>query len=280
MVTINQKAIFPIGLGTWHMGDDPQKRTQEIQALRAGLDHGATVIDTAEMYGEGNAERLVGEAIQPYHREDLYLISKVYPWHASREQLPICLDHSLQRLGTDYLDMYLLHWRGNIPLVETVEALEKAKQAGKIRAWGVSNFDVADMEELMRVTNGQNCQTNQVLYNLSERGIEFDLLPYMQQHQLPLIAYSPIAQGDSLGGHLTEQRVLQEIAHQHQVDIFQVLLAWCIRDGQTLAIPQSSNVAHTISNIQAGHLQLTEEELALIDALYPAPTNKQPLAIL
>lgn len=215
MVTINQKAIFPIGLGTWHMGDDPQKRTQEIQALRAGLDHGATVIDTAEMYGEGNAERLVGEAIQPYHREDLYLISKVYPWHASREQLPICLDHSLQRLGTDYLDMYLLHWRGNIPLVETVEALEKAKQAGKIRAWGVSNFDVADMEELMRVTNGQNCQTNQVLYNLSERGIEFDLLPYMQQHQLPLIAYSPIAQGDSLGGHLTEQRVLQEASSRY-----------------------------------------------------------------
>lgn len=276
----NQREVLPIGLGTWHMGDDSSKREQEITALRGGIEAGAQVIDTAEMYGEGNSERLVGEAIQPFSREELFLVSKVYPWNASLTQLPISLDKSLQRLGTDYLDMYLLHWTGNIPLAETVEAMEKAKAAGKIRSWGVSNLDVADMEELLAVPNGENCQSNQVLYNLGERGIEFDLLPYMQARKIPMMAYSPIAQGDSLGDGLTKQKILLEIANQHQADIFQILLAWCIRDGATLAIPQSSNLKHTLSNIQAANIRLTKEELAMIDQLYPAPTSKQPLAML
>ena len=174
----------------------------------------------------------------------------------------------------------MLHWTGNVPLAETVAALEAAQKAGKIRAWGVSNFDVADLKELSQLPAGKNCGTNQVLYNLSERGIEFDLLPYMQARQIPLIAYSPIAQGDSLGGHLTEQQVLQEIARSHQADVFQILLAWCLRDGRTLAIPQSSSVKHTISNVQAAQIELTTAELALLDQLYPKPTDKQPLAML
>ncbi|MGX7195639.1 aldo/keto reductase [Enterococcus olivae] len=277
---LDNREVLPIGLGTWHMGDQLAKRNQEIAALRTGIEQGAQVIDTAEMYGKGNAERLVGEAIQPYQREELYLISKVYPWNASTKQLPISLENSLKRLQTDYLDMYLLHWTGNIPLKETVAAMEQARKAGLIRSWGVSNFDVSDMEELLDLPDGRYCQSNQVLYNLGERGIEFDLLPYMREKHIPLIAYSPIAQGDSLGDGLTQQKLLQEIATAHQASVFQILLAWCIRDGHTLAIPQSSDQEHTISNIKAAEIQLTKEEITLIDKIYPTPTHKQRLAVL
>ncbi|MBE9924232.1 aldo/keto reductase, partial [Enterococcus casseliflavus] len=197
--TLNKQSVLAVGMGTWHMGDDPAKEKAEIDALQAGIKAGAAVIDTAEMYGEGNAETLVGKAIQPFTRADLYLISKVYPWNASTDELPKALDRSLARLGTDYLDLYLLHWRGDVPLAETVDALEAAKDSGKIRAWGVSNFDVADMEELLRLENGDQCAANQVLYNLGARGIEYDLLPWQAETEIPVIAYSPIAQGDRLG---------------------------------------------------------------------------------
>ncbi|KFN92045.1 aldo/keto reductase [Tetragenococcus muriaticus] len=277
---INQKELFPIGLGTWHMGEDQEKREQELQALRTGIEHGAVVLDTAEMYGNGDSERLVGEAIQSFNREDLFLISKVYPWNASKKQLPISLDNSLKRLETDYLDLYLLHWTGNIPIEETIEALEDAKEAGKIKAWGVSNFDVKDLKEMYDKENSQNCQVNQVLYNLGERGIEFDLLPFMQEKQLPLIAYAPIAQGDRLGGDLTKNAKLQEIAKNHQSTIFQILLAWSIRHGQTLAIPQSGKAEHVIENIKAAEIELTDEEIEKLDKEFPPPTSKQPLAII
>lgn len=276
--------IYPIGLGTWHMGDDSAKKTAELKALTAGLAQttpdAKVAVDTAEMYGEGNAEKLVGAALRTIKRDSIYLISKVYPWHASKKQLPQSLDASLKRLNTDYLDLYLLHWPGDIPLEETVVAMESAKQAGKIRNWGVSNFDVTELKALAKIPAGKNCVANEVLYNLGSRGIEFDLLPYMKENKLPLIAYSPVAQGDSLGNQFLADEVLQSLAQKHQCTIFQLLLAWAIRHDNTLAIPQSSNQQHVLANFAAAKISLTEAEWELIATHYPAPTKKQPLAVL
>ena len=262
------------------MGDDPAKEKAEIDALQAGIKAGAAVIDTAEMYGEGNAETLVGKAIQPFTRGDLYLISKAYPWNASADELPKALDRSLARLGTDYLDLYLLHWRGDVPLAETVDALEAAKASGKIRAWGVSNFDVADMEELLRLENGDQCAANQVLYNLGARGIEYDLLPWQAEAEIPVIAYSPIAQGDRLGHHFKNDEVLKELAEAKGCTIFQLLLAWTLRQPHVLAIPQTSDSLHMLQNIEAAKIVFSKSELATIDARFPEPTKKQPLAMI
>lgn len=278
--TLNKQSVLAVGMGTWHMGDDPAKEKAEIDALQAGIKAGAAVIDTAEMYGEGNAETLVGKAIQPFTRGDLYLISKVYPWNASSDELPKALDRSLTRLGTDYLDLYLLHWRGDVPLAETVDALEAAKASGKIRAWGVSNFDVADMEELLRLENGDQCAANQVLYNLGARGIEYDLLPWQAEAEMPVIAYSPIAQGDRLGHHFKNDEVLKELAEAKGCTIFQLLLAWTLRQPHVLAIPQTSDSLHMLQNIEACKIVFSQSELAAIDARFPAPTKKQPLAMI
>ncbi|MGJ1010409.1 aldo/keto reductase [Enterococcus casseliflavus] len=278
--TLNKQSVLAVGMGTWHMGDDPAKEKAEIDALQAGIKAGAAVIDTAEMYGEGNAETLVGKAIQPFTRGDLYLISKVYPWNASSDELPKALDRSLTRLGTDYLDLYLLHWRGDVPLAETVDALEAAKASGKIRAWGVSNFDVADMEELLRLENGDQCAANQVLYNLGARGIEYDLLPWQAEAEIPVIAYSPIAQGDRLGHHFKNDEVLKELAEAKGCTIFQLLLAWTLRQPHVLAIPQTSDSLHMLQNIEACKIVFSQSELAAIDARFPAPTKKQPLAMI
>ncbi len=278
--TLNKQSVLAVGMGTWHMGDDPAKEKAEIDALQAGIKAGAAVIDTAEMYGEGNAETLVGKAIQPFTRGDLYLISKVYPWNASADELPKALDRSLARLGTDYLDLYLLHWRGDVPLAETVDALEAAKASGKIRAWGVSNFDVADMEELLRLENGDQCAANQVLYNLGARGIEYDLLPWQAEAEIPVIAYSPIAQGDRLGHHFKNDEVLKELAEAKDCTIFQLLLAWTLRQPHVLAIPQTSDSLHMLQNIEACKIVFSQSELAAIDARFPAPTKKQPLAMI
>ncbi len=278
--SLNKQSVLAVGMGTWHMGDDPAKEKAEIDALQAGIKAGAAVIDTAEMYGEGNAETLVGKAIQPFTRGDLYLISKVYPWNASADELPKALDRSLARLGTDYLDLYLHHWRGDVPLAETVDALEAAKASGKIRAWGVSNFDVADMEELLRLENGDQCAANQVLYNLGARGIEYDLLPWQAEAEIPVIAYSPIAQGDRLGHHFKNDEVLKELAEAKGCTIFQLLLAWTLRQPHVLAIPQTSDSLHMLQNIEACKIVFSKSELAAIDARFPAPTKKQPLAMI
>jgi diketogulonate reductase-like aldo/keto reductase len=278
-VKIAGRKVFPIGLGTSNMGDKVDKFDQEVEAIRVGLDNGVQVIDTAEMYGDGNAEKLVAHTIKPYNREELFLISKVLPANASKKQLPISLENSLKRLNTDYLDLYLLHWKGNIPIEETIEALEKAKSQGEIRSWGVSNIDVDDLEKIMTLPDGMKCATNQVRYNLGDRGIEFNLVPMMNKLEMPLIAYSPVARGDSFGTNLTKQKVLKEIAEKHQSDIFQILLAWCIRNGQTIAIPQSSNTTHVIENVKAAEIQLTQQDLDQLDLISPKPSMKQPLAL-
>ncbi|MDQ0230952.1 aldo/keto reductase [Metabacillus malikii] len=278
-VKIAGRKVFPIGIGTSNMGDQVDRFDQEVEAIRVGLDNGVQVIDTAEMYGDGNAEKLVAHTIKPYNREELFLISKVLPSNASKKQLPISLENSLKRLNTDYLDLYLLHWKGNIPIKETIEALENAKSQGKIKSWGVSNLDVDDIEKIMTLPDGMKCATNQVRYNLGDRGIEFDLVPMMNKLEMPLIAYSPVARGDSFGTNLTKQKVLKELAERHQSDIFQILLAWCIRNGKTIAIPQSSNTTHMIDNVKAVEIQLTQQDLQQLDSIYPKPSMKQPLAL-
>jgi diketogulonate reductase-like aldo/keto reductase len=192
-----QAAVPAIGLGTWYMGENAAQRQQEVAALRAGIDHGLTVIDTAEMYADGGAEEVVGQAIRGL-RDRVVLVSKVYPWHAGGAAMRRACENSLRRLQTDYLDMYLLHWRGDIPLQETVEAMERLVAEGKIRRWGVSNLDTDDMQALWRTAGGERCATNQVLYHLASRGIEYDLLPWCQQHTLPVMAYCPLAQAGRL----------------------------------------------------------------------------------
>ncbi|WP_100013011.1 aldo/keto reductase [Lentibacillus sediminis] len=275
-VKIAGREVFPIGLGTLKMGDKPDTFDQEVKAIRAGLDNGVQLIDTAEMYGSGNAETLVGHAIEPYERENLFLVSKVLPNNASKKQIPISLDNSLKRLNTDYLDLYLLHWKGSVPIEETIEAMEQAKMQGEIKSWGVSNFDVNDMTRLLKLPNGQHCATNQVRYNLGYRGIDFDLVPLMKENSMPLMAYAPVDRGAS---DLTKQQVLLDISKKHNADVFQILLAWSIRNGQTIAIPQSSNPDHVINNVKAANIKLTEEDLAEIDSVYPEPTTSEPLAL-
>lgn len=277
-VTINQQILPAVGLGTWHMGDDPAKAKQEIKALQAGIKAGACAIDTAEMYGNGNAERLVAQAIKPFSRKDLFIIDKVLPQNAGRRQLEKSLDRSLKNVGTDYFDLYLLHWRGQIPLSETVAELERVKQAGKIRAWGVSNFDVADLEELFALPNGANCAANEDLYNLDRRGIEYDLLAWQKDHQLPLIAYSPVAQADSLSGHLSDNPTLKKLAAIHHATVYQIMLAWTIRCGNTLTIPQSGNPEHAEQNVAAGEIEFSDAELLELERAFPSPKQKQPLA--
>ena len=230
------------------------------------------------MYGNGRAERLVAEAIKPFDRQDLFIIDKVLPQHASHAQLEQSLDRSLRNVGTDYFDLYLLHWRGQVPLAETVAELERVKQAGKIRAWGVSNFDVADLKELYALPNGDNCAANEDLYNLDRRGIEYDLLAWQKDQGLPLIAYSPVAQGDTLSGRLTADPTLQKLAARHHATVYQIMLAWTIRCGNTLTIPQTGNPEHARQNVAAGELEFSDAELLELERAFPSPRQKQPLA--
>ncbi|WP_413367904.1 aldo/keto reductase [Lysinibacillus sp. 3P01SB] len=275
---LSLKEVPAIGMGTWYMGEDPDKRSQEIKALQTGIEHGLTLIDTAEMYGDGLAEELVGEAIKPYDRSQLALVTKVYPWNASGDKMRLSLEHSLRRLQTDYVDLYLLHWREDTPLEETIEMFEQLKAEGKLRAWGVSNFDAADMKELETIS--ANCATNQVLYNMSNRGIEFDLLPWMRERQMPLMAYTPLGHGDTLKANFTKNPILLEIAAQHKCSVYQILLAWCIRAGDVIAVPKSGNPEHVKANARALEIKLNDEELNLIEAIFPRPLHKTPLEVL
>ncbi len=276
-ITLQDGTVLPaIGQGTWNMGDDPSRRSEEIAALQAGIEQGMTLIDTAEMYGEGRSEDLVGEAIRG-RRDDVFLVSKVYPHNAGGKQLVQSCEQSLQRLGTDHLDLYLLHWRGRIPLQETVEGMQRLMEAGKIRRWGVSNLDVKDMNELLRVEGAEQCAVNQVLYHLGSRGIEYDLLPWQQEHRIPVMAYSPLAQAGSLRRELIQHPVVQQIADEHEAQPFQIMLSWCIRSGSVIAIPKASSVEHARSNAAAASIQLDEQQLQQLDAAFPAPTRKVSL---
>jgi len=265
--------VSALGQGSWRMGEDARLRKQEIAALRTGIDLGMTLIDTAEMYGDGATETLLGEALAGV-RDQVFLVSKVYPQNAGRGRLERACEASLQRLKTDRLDLYLLHWRGSVPLDETIEGMDALINAGKIRRWGVSNFDHADMEQLLRA-GGEACTTNQILYNVTERGAEFDLLPLLAEHQTPVMAYSPIGQGA-----LPTSPNLSAVARRHDATPFQIALAWVLRDPQIIAIPKAGAAAHVADNRRALDLLLTSEDLAAIDADFPAPTRKTRLAML
>ncbi|MDH4412233.1 MAG: aldo/keto reductase [Rhizobium sp.] len=266
--------IPSLGFGTWMMGETRSEAKAEVDAVRLALDLGMTVIDTAEMYGDGGAERIVGEALKD-RREDAFLVSKVLPWNASYDGTIKACHASLDRLGTDHLDLYLLHWRGEHPLDDTVAAMEELKAAGRIRAWGVSNFDTDDMEELFSVADGENCAVNQVLYNLSRRGIEFDLLPWCQEHKIPVMAYSPIEQGRIL--HHPE---LIHIAKAYQATPAQVALAFLLERDGVIPIPKTSNLRRLQENRDAVDLDISDEDWARLDAAFPPPARKMPLAMI
>ena len=273
-VTLPDQTTVPaLGQGTWRMGEDARLRKQEIAALRAGIDLGMTLIDTAEMYGDGAAESLLGEALAGI-RDQVFLVSKVYPQNAGRGRIERACEASLQRLKTDHLDLYLLHWRGSVPLAETIEGMEALVRAGKIRRWGVSNFDHGDMDQLFRA-GGEACATNQVLYNVTERGAEFDLMPQLRQRHIPTMAYSPIGQGD-----LPTSGALSAVARRHDATPFQVALAWVLRDPLVIAIPKAGDAAHVADNRRALDLVLSAEDLAAIDAEFPPPSRKTRLAML
>ncbi|GGI19472.1 aldo/keto reductase [Oxalicibacterium faecigallinarum] len=268
------ESVPVLGQGTWYMGDHPSRRAAEIATLREGLDLGMTLIDTAEMYGDGLSEELVGEAIQG-RRDEVFLVSKVLPSNASRNGTIAACERSLRRLGTDCIDLYLLHWRGRTPFAETIAAFEQLQDAGKIKRWGVSNMDVRDMQELARASGGEAMATNQVLYNLTRRGIEFDLLPQAQQRGLPLMAYSPIEQG-----RLAHYPEVQEIADRHYATPAQVALAWVLRQQGVIAIPKASSVEHVRENHAALKLELTAEDLEELDAAFPPPDGPEPLEMI
>ncbi|PIF21836.1 aldo/keto reductase [Candidatus Pantoea floridensis] len=273
-----EAAIPAIGQGTWYMGENVAQRRQEIAALQAGLELGLKVIDTAEMYAEGGAEEVVGEALRG-RRNQAWLVSKVYPWNAGEVDAIEACERSLRRLQTDYLDLYLLHWRGNVPLEETLRAMESLQQQGKIRHWGVSNFDSADMLELWNEPGGKACLTNQVLYHLASRGIEYDLLPECQRRGMPIMAYCPLAQAGRLREALFENAHLQQIAQQKSISVAQLMLAWIIRMEGILAIPKASSEDHVRQNAAALSIHLSQEELTIIDGVFPAPQSKTALDI-
>ncbi|TCW16335.1 diketogulonate reductase-like aldo/keto reductase [Raoultella sp. BIGb0138] len=272
----DRAAVPAIGQGTWYMGESAARRAQEVAALRAGVELGLTVIDTAEMYANGGAEEVVGEAIRGL-RDRVVLVSKVYPWNAGGRKMIGACEASLRRLETDYLDMYLLHWRGDFPLEETVEAMETLVAQGKIRRWGVSNLDRDDMQALWRVAGGRQCATDQVLYHLASRGIEHDLLPWCQQQQVPVMAYCPLAQAGRLRDGLMHHPALSNLAREKGVTVAQLLLAWVISHQGVMAIPKAGSIAHVKENAGALDVALAEKDIAVMEQAFPAPGRKTPL---
>lgn len=263
-----------LGQGTWYMGETRSTLKDEAAALQLGLDLGMTLIDTAEMYADGGAEIVVGEAIAS-RRDDVFLVSKVLPYNASRKGTVEACERSLKRMGTDRIDLYLLHWRGRYPLSETISAFEELVAAGKILSWGVSNCDPDDMVELMNVPGGKGCAVNQVLYNLTRRGIEFDLQPWCEAHNIPIMAYSPIEQGRML-----RQSTLNEVARRHGATPAQIALSWIVRQKGMIAIPKAASPDHVRQNRAAVDVVLTEEDLTQLDRAFPPPKRAQPLEML
>jgi len=263
-----------LGMGTWNMGDAVRRRPREIAALRAGIDCGMTLIDTAEMYGNGGAEEVIAEAVAG-RRDEVFVVSKVYPHNAGAKSAILACERSLRRLRTDRLDLYLLHWRGRIPLDETVGAFERLRRDGKIRRWGVSNFDTADIDELLTIPDGTHCVVNQVLYHLGERGIEWSLAARCRAQRIALMAYSPVGEGA-----LLKSADLRRIAHSIGATPAQLALAWLIRRDDVIAIPQTSDVAHVAENRAAASIKLSAETLAQLDAAFPPPRRATRLAVI
>ncbi len=271
-VTLKTGEKVPVlGLGTWRMGERKSERGAELKAINLGLELGIRLVDTAEMYGEGVAEEIVGEAMGAL-RDEIYLVSKVYPHNASRKGTVAACERSLKRLKTDWLDLYLLHWRGSHPLAETVEAFEALKKAGKIRNWGVSNLDTGDLDELAGVPSGGNCASDQVLYHLGSRGIEWQLLPKCQKSKIMVMAYSPLGQGPPL-----RKAALGKIATKHACDPAAVALAWVLRHPGVVTIPKATQPEHVRANIKAVDIKLDPEDLASLDAAFPPPKRAGPL---
>lgn len=263
-----------LGLGTWHMGERPGNRQDEIDAIRSAVDHGMNLIDTAEMYGDGAAEELIGEALGG-RRTDAFIVSKVLPHHATRRGTVAACEDSLRRLATDYVDMYLLHWPGAVPLEETLEAFDALQRAGKIRYWGVSNFDTADMEALRALRGGDAVATDQVLYNLTRRGIEFDLLPWCRQRALPIMAYSPLEQGRLLG-----HPALLRLAAEHAATPAQIALRWVLRNDATIALPKAGTPDHVGQLRGALDIPLSPQDMAVLDRAFAPPARKVPLEVI
>lgn len=275
LVSFSDGTTVPaLGQGTWEIGDHPARRDAEQQALARGLDLGLTLIDTAELYGNGRSEQLVGEVIAG-RRDEVFLVSKVRPENASELKMMLACEKSLERLGTDRLDLYLLHWEGHIPLEETVAAFQELVDEGMIVRWGVSNLDLRAMERLMEIEGGEDCAANQLLYHLGSRGVEFDLLPWMQARDMPMMAYSPLGRGG-----LLEHPLIRDIANRHDADPAQVALAAVLRQDGVIAIPKASSVDHVEANADALEIQFDLEDLERLEAAFPPPTRETPLDII
>jgi len=267
------EALPVLGQGTWRMGENSRARKTEVAALRLGIDLGMTLIDTAEMYADGGAERIVGEAISG-RRDNVFILTKFYPQNATRERMAAACERSLTRLATDRIDLYLLHWGGDVPLKETLAGFDALLRSQKIRYAGVSNFDVDDLEELARLKDGvQRVVTNEVLYNLERRGIEWDLIPWMRKRHRPIIAYSPVEEGLLAHPH----PVLSAVAKRHDATPAQIALAWVIREDGIIAIPKAARAAHVRENRGAADIRLSKRDLEELDESFPPPEGKKPL---
>jgi diketogulonate reductase-like aldo/keto reductase len=263
-----------LGMGTWKMAEKPALRAQEIATLRLGLDRGLTLIDTAEMYGEGRAEELIAEVLTD-RRDEVFIVSKVYPHNATHSGVPQACERSLRRLRTDRIDMYLLHWRGNVPFEETMEAFAALQRAGKIRHYGVSNLDLSDLREVFEFQPGRVIQTDQLLYNLTRRGLEWDLLPWLRKHRIPVMAYSPIEEG-----RLARHRQLQEFAQRHGMSPAQVALSWLLAHDDIVAIPKTSRPERLLENLAALEKPLDTQALAELNRLFPPPEGPRHLEMI
>ena len=274
------KTVPALGLGTWRMGESRRSRRAEVAAVRRAFEHGYRLIDTGEMYGEGGAEEIVGEALKEalraggLRREDVFIVSKVYPHNASRTGTPAACERSRRRLGVDSIDLYLLHWAGSHPLQETVDAFEALRAERRIGAWGVSNFDTGDMEFLWRLDQGRSCAANQVYYSLTERGPDHDLLPWLQARRVPLMAYSPIDQG-----RLADERALAVMATRLGLTPAQLALAWCLSRSGVVAIPKAVREGHLRENLAAAEVELCADDIAELDRRFPPPRTKTPLSM-
>ena len=275
LVTFADGTTVPaLGQGTWELGDDPALRDEQQEALAHGLDLGMSLIDTAELYGDGRSERLVGEVIAG-RRDEVFIVSKVKPENASEMKMMLSCEKSLERLGVERLDLYLLHWEGRVPLEETVAAFQELVDEGMIARWGVSNLDLRAMEALMQIEGGEDCAANQLLYNLGSRGVEFDLLPWMQARDMPMMAYSPLGRGG-----LLEHPLILDIANRHGAEPAQVALAAVLRHDGVIAIPKASSVEHVQANADALEVQFDLEDLERLDRAFPPPTQAVPLDII